>query len=151
MAGALDVITSGLLPGNWYIYIYSFLLMSGLLPPLPCVHLAAEFRSLALYIRLSCLLHLALFQWTGIFLAHSFIPLGLRLSLSFNAPGVWCYTDFHLSVVPRRRQTSARRWFFFYSVHSNSHSLQDAMTYHRREAKRTPIAASGTYLVLAGL
>jgi hypothetical protein len=29
--------------------------------------------------------------------------------------------------------------------------LQDAMTYHRREAKRIPVAASGTYLVLAGL
>ncbi len=29
--------------------------------------------------------------------------------------------------------------------------LQDAMTYHRREAKTIPVAASGTYLVLAGL
>ncbi len=40
------------------------------------------------------------------------------------------------------------------SVHSTpSHipSLQDAMTYHRREAKTIPVAASGTYLVLDGL
>jgi hypothetical protein len=57
-----------------------------------------------------------------------------------------------VSVVPEEAPDfRARRRFFFYSVHSISHPLQDAMTYHRREAKRIPVAASGTYLVLAGL
>jgi hypothetical protein len=79
--------------------------MSGLLP-LPSIHLAAENRSPAFYIWL--LRHPAVLpptsrslQWTGIFLAHSFIPLGLRLSfiLHCHAPGVWRYTDFQLTFI----------------------------------------------------
>jgi hypothetical protein len=64
---------------------------------------------------------------------------------------VWCYTDFDLSVVPEEAPDFSKEavLLLFSSLHLTS--LQDAMTYHRREAKTIPVAASGTYLVLAGL
>jgi hypothetical protein len=55
-----------------------------------------------------------------------------------------------LSVVPEEAPDFSMEAFLLL-FSSLDHSLQDAMTYHRREAKRTSNAASGTDLVLAGL
>jgi len=56
-----------------------------------------------------------------------------------------------LSVVPEEAPDFSKEavLLLFSSLHLTP--LQDAMTYHRREAKRIPIAASGTDLVLARL
>ncbi len=58
---------------------------------------------------------------------------------------------FDLSVVPEEAPDFSKEAFLLLFSPLYLTFLQDAMPYHRREAKRIPVAASGTYLVLAGL
>ena len=78
-------------------------------------------------------------------------PISLCCRLSLEAGGMSSASDLRLSVTSEEAPDFSKEALLLLFSPICLTFLQDAMTYHRREAKRIPVAASGTYLVLAGL